>query len=80
MNLEALLTRGLQLAKAIEDTTQSVFILRGHKAEVDFQIQEHQRLAAEEAEAKAKSEAEKESSAVADAIPVESEEASEVEC
>lgn len=66
MKLEELLARGLQIAKAIEETTQSVFILKGHKAEVDFQIQEHQRIAAEEAEAKAKAE-----SAVADAIPVE---------
>lgn len=70
MNLELLLNRGLQLAKAIEDTTQSVFILRGHKAEVDFQIQEHQRLAAE-ADAEAKAKAEAESGAVTDAIPVE---------
>lgn len=71
MSLEQLLARGLQIAKAIEETTQSVFILRGHKAEVDFQIQEHQRLAAE---AQAKAEAENESSAVADAIPVENSE------
>ena len=43
MNLDNLFTRKAQLMKAIEDTTQSVFILRGHLAEVDFQISELQK-------------------------------------
>jgi hypothetical protein len=70
MNLMELMERGMQLAKAIEDTTQSVFILRGHKAEVDFQISELQRLAVEADEAARQAEEEARKAAEeADKVP-----------
>ncbi len=40
MNLEELQDRKRQLEDGIEKTTQSVYMLQGHKAEVDFQISE----------------------------------------
>ncbi len=40
MTLEHLQERRLQLDAAINNTTQSVYMLQGHKAEVDFQITE----------------------------------------
>ncbi len=47
MTLEDLQVRKQQLNLAITNTTQSVFLLQGHLAEVDFQISELQRLAEE---------------------------------
>jgi hypothetical protein len=40
MNLEELQGRSKGLAENIERTAQSLYILHGHKAEVDFQISE----------------------------------------
>ncbi len=40
MTLEHLQERRQQLDAAINNTSQSVYLLQGHKAEVDFQITE----------------------------------------
>lgn len=46
MTLEKLMERSSVLAARIAETTNSVFVLQGHKNEVDYQIQ----LAQEEAD------------------------------
>ena len=54
MNLEQLQARSGELLNSINMTTNQVFVLQGHKNEVDYQI----KLAQEEHEAKLKAEAE----------------------
>lgn len=54
MNLEQLQARSGELLNSINMTTNQVFVLQGHKNEVDYQI----KLAKEEHEAKLKLQAE----------------------
>jgi len=61
MTLEQLQARSAELLNSINITTNQVFVLQGHKNEVDYQI----KLAQEEYEAKLKAEAEAEAEALA---------------
>ena len=45
MDIDKLKLRSQTLAQSIETQTQGVFILRGHKQEVDFQITELEKQA-----------------------------------